>query len=133
MTMVRQYAPTEGGNLAALKGDLVDVSVTSRGRSGRVQELAVTTTDGKWTIRGDRTRWVLRRPGQTAILRSSFFKIGVVSDDDGKPSKVAASGAGNGHGIGLCQWGAMGMARAGKGYREILAHYYKSTSMARLN
>ena len=109
------------------------MSVKSRGRSGRVQELVVQTTMGDWTLRGDRTRWGLRRPGQAAILRSSFFKIGVERGDDGKPLKVVATGAGNGHGIGLCQWGAMGMARAGKGYRDILAHYYKSTSMARVN
>jgi stage II sporulation protein D len=133
MAMLRQYGPAEGGALAALAGDLLDVSVKSRGRSGRVQELAVTTTEGDWTLRGDRTRWGLRRPGQAAILRSSFFKIGVVRDDDGKPLQVVATGGGNGHGIGLCQWGAMGMARAGKGYREILDHYYKSTSMARVN
>jgi len=133
MAMLRQYGPAEGGAIATLAGDLVDVSVKSRGRSGRVQELVVSTTEGDWTLRGDRTRWGLRRPGQAAILRSSFFKIGVVRDDDGKPLKVVATGAGNGHGIGLCQWGAMGMARGGKGYRAILAHYYKSTSMARVN
>jgi len=133
MATLRKYGPAEGGALAALAGDLVDVSVKSRGRSGRVQELVVQTTMGDWTLRGDRTRWGLRRPGQAAILRSSFFKIGVERGDDGKPLKVVATGAGNGHGIGLCQWGAMGMARAGKGYRDILAHYYKSTSMARVN
>jgi len=88
---------------------------------------------GDWTLHGDRTRWGLRRPGQAAILRSSFFKIGVERDGDGKPLKVVATGAGNGHGIGLCQWGAMGMARSGKGYRDILAHYYKSTSLARVD
>jgi stage II sporulation protein D len=42
---------------------------------------------------------------------------------------VVASGAGNGHGIGMCQWGAMGMARAGLSYREILGHYYKHTRL----
>ncbi|TMQ67029.1 MAG: SpoIID/LytB domain-containing protein [Candidatus Eisenbacteria bacterium] len=133
MATIRQYGPAEGGALAALAGDLVDVTVKSRGRSGRVQELVVRTTMGDWTLHGDRTRWGLRRPGQAAILRSSFFKIGVERDGDGKPLKVVATGAGNGHGIGLCQWGAMGMARSGKGYRDILAHYYKSTSLARVD
>jgi stage II sporulation protein D len=32
----------------------------------------------------------------------------------------------------MCQWGAMGMARAGKDYREILRHYYKTTQLAHL-
>jgi len=132
MATIRQYGPAEGYNLAGLKGDLLDVRVKTRSRSGRVQELAVTTTEGDWILRGDRIRWIIRRPGQTAILRSSFFKIGVVRDSGGKPLKVVASGAGNGHGIGLCQWGAMGMARSGKGYRAILSHYYEDTHLETL-
>jgi stage II sporulation protein D (peptidoglycan lytic transglycosylase) len=129
MDMLRDYGPQEGGALAALSGDLLDVRVASRGRSGRVRELAVTTTEGEWRVAGDRVRWAVRRPGQTAILRSSFFKIGVVRDDRNRPESVIASGAGNGHGIGLCQWGAMGMARAGLSYREILRHYYARTTL----
>jgi stage II sporulation protein D len=40
------------------------------------------------------------------------------------------AGKGYGHGVGLCQWGADGMARAGKGYRDILARYYLGTSLS---
>ena len=129
MEMLRDYGPQEGGALAALRGDLLDVRVASRGRCGRVRELAVTTTEGEWRVLGDRVRWAVRRPGQSAILRSSFFKIGVVRDERNRPEMVVASGAGNGHGIGMCQWGAMGMARAGLHYREILSHYYKHTRL----
>jgi stage II sporulation protein D len=42
----------------------------------------------------------------------------------------AFAGRGSGHGAGLCQWGAAGFAREGKGYREILAHYYPGTEIA---
>ena len=126
MATLRQYGPAEGGGLAGLKGDFLDARVKTRSRCGRVQELAISTTEGVWILRGDRIRWILRRPGQGAILRSSFFKIGVSRDAGGKPIRVIVSGAGNGHGIGLCQWGAMGMARAGKDYRAILGHYYEN-------
>lgn len=129
---LRKFAPAEGASIAALDGQLLDVRVESRSRSGRVAELVVETTEGECVLHGDRTRWSLRRPGTEAILRSSFFKIGVQRAADGAPLKVIASGGGNGHGIGMCQWGAMGMARAGKGYREILRHYYKSTQLAHL-
>lgn len=131
MTMLREYGPIEGGALAALAGDLMDVRVKSRSRCGRVQDLAITTTEGEWVIHGDRTRWGLRRPGQSGILRSSYFKIGMIRDVQGTPVRVVASGGGNGHGIGLCQWGAMGMSRAGKNYRAILRHYYKHTTVER--
>lgn len=132
MAMLRKFGPAEGGAAGILSGDFQDARVKSRGRCGRVEELAITTTEGDWILRGDRTRWGLRRPGQDAILRSSFFKIGVIRDDEGRPIRVVATGAGNGHGIGLCQFGAMGMARSGKGYRAILSHYYKNTSITRV-
>jgi stage II sporulation protein D len=132
LTMLAQFGSSANGGAAAIKGDLLDVRVESRSRCGRVQDLAITTTAGDWTLHGDRVRWALRRPGTSAILRSSFFKIGLLRGENGRAMKVVATGAGNGHGIGLCQWGAMGMARAGIGYREILRHYYKATHLTRI-
>jgi stage II sporulation protein D len=127
---LRQYAPAEGAAPALLAGNLLDARIRSRSRCGRVAELVIETTAGETVLRGDRIRWVLRRPGTAAILRSSFIKIGVARDPEGRPERVVVSGAGNGHGIGLCQNGALGMARAGKGYREILRHYYKGADFA---
>jgi stage II sporulation protein D (peptidoglycan lytic transglycosylase) len=128
---LRQYAPGEGASPSLLAGNLLDARIRSRSRCGRVAELVIETTSGETVLRGDRIRWVLRRPGTAAaILRSSFIKIGVARDGDGRPERVIVSGAGNGHGIGLCQNGALGMARAGKGYREILRHYYKGADFA---
>jgi len=132
MAMLRKFGPAEGVPAKVLAGDLRDVRVGTRSRSGRIQEVIVSTTGGDWALRGDRTRWALRRPGGEAILRSSFIKVGVLRDAGGRPLAIIATGAGNGHGIGLCQWGAMGMARAGKSYKEILRHYYKDTSLMHL-
>jgi stage II sporulation protein D len=39
-------------------------------------------------------------------------------------------GAGNGHGVGMCQWGAIGRARAGQDFRTILRAYYPGTTVA---
>ncbi|HEY6572766.1 MAG TPA: SpoIID/LytB domain-containing protein, partial [Candidatus Eisenbacteria bacterium] len=130
LELVRTYAPAEGASPTPLSGTLLDARVRSRSRCGRVAELVIETTAGETVLRGDRIRWVLRRPGGKAILRSSFLKIGVARDAEGRPERVVVSGAGNGHGIGLCQTGAMGMAKAGKGYREILKHYYKGAGFA---
>jgi stage II sporulation protein D len=132
VAMVRQYGVTDNPAAAGLGGDLLDVRVDKRSRCGRVQDLGITTTTGDIAFHGDRTRWVLRRPGTNGILRSSLFKIGILRGDDGKPRKVVATGAGNGHGIGMCQWGAMGMARAGVDYRDILSHYYRATRLVRI-
>jgi stage II sporulation protein D len=133
MAMLRQYAAAGEGDRATLAGDLLGVQVRSRSRCGRVGDLVVSTTKGDFVVHGDRCRWALRRPGGSAILRSSLFKIGVARDAGGSPARVVATGAGNGHGIGLCQWGALGMSRAGKSYREILRHYYKATSLTHVS
>jgi len=132
LAMIRQYGAVENPASSNLGGELLDVRVDKRSRCGRVQDLGISTSHGDLAFHGDRTRWVLRRPGTNAILRSSFFKIGVIRGDGGRTRKVVATGGGNGHGIGMCQWGAMGMARAGIEYRDILAHYYKSTRLMRI-
>ena len=76
----------------------------------------------------------MRRGGNPgSILRSNLFKIGVRRDATSmKPLAIVASGAGSGHGVGLCQTGALGMARTGSKGEEILAHYYPGATLRRL-
>jgi stage II sporulation protein D len=71
------------------------------------------------------TGWELRRSLGARLLRSLLAEI-----DEPAPGIYRFRGRGSGHGLGLCQIGANGMARAGKGYREILAHYYPGTHVA---
>ena len=59
-------------------------------------------------------------------LRSSLFVVEV------KDGAATFRGAGFGHGVGLCQTGGIGMAEAGKSYREILRHYYQGSSLRKL-
>jgi stage II sporulation protein D len=59
-------------------------------------------------------------------LPSLSFEV----DEDGR--SFAFLGRGLGHGAGMCQHGAAGMARAGKTYREILAHYYPGTEVVKM-
>ena len=48
------------------------------------------------------------------------------------PDAVLLRGGGWGHGAGMCQWGAVGRAEAGQGYREILRAYYAGAEVARV-
>ncbi|MCF7917228.1 MAG: SpoIID/LytB domain-containing protein [Candidatus Omnitrophica bacterium] len=57
-------------------------------------------------------------------LRSSAFLVELKKDETGQISMLIFWGSGFGHGTGLCQEGAIGMARDGYGYRQILNHYY---------
>lgn len=132
---VGKYAPQFGVALPrAGVGDLVDVTVDARSRSGRVWRLRVRTTTGDVWIPAYSCRQVLRRGGlPAAILRSNLFKIAVRRDPATRaPQAVVASGAGSGHGVGLCQTGALGMAKAGEKARAILAHYYPGAEIKAL-
>jgi stage II sporulation protein D len=115
-------------------GDLLDVRVDARSRSGRVWRLTVRTTTGDVTIPSYAIRGVLRRGGSPgSILRSNLFKIDVRRHPvTGRALEVVASGAGSGHGVGMCQTGALGMARGGAKAEEILGHYYPHSVLERL-
>lgn len=131
---VARFAPTQQVALpAGGLGQLQDVVVGSRSRSGRVWELHVRTSTGDVVVPAYSIRQVLRRGGRAdQILRSNLFKIDLDRDAQGAVSRVIASGAGSGHGVGLCQVGALSMARSGARAEEILRHYYSGVALERL-
>ena len=81
-------------------------------------------------VDGPRIRQVLRTTTGD-ILRSNTFTLSV-SRSGRRLTRLVADGGGNGHGVGLCQWGAVGRARMGQDYRRILAAYYPGTELERL-
>lgn len=111
-------------------GALVDLEIVARDESGRVQELRVQTSVATFRVLGDRSRWVLR-PRDRAILRSTLFLL-EVERQNGAIVRVIAYGGGNGHGVGMCQMGAIEMARRGIGSADILAHYYNGAALVRM-
>jgi SpoIID/LytB domain protein len=131
---LERFAPAQKVDLpAAGVGEVRDVTVDARSHSGRVWRLRVVTTTGEIRVPAYSIRQVLRRPGTAnAILRSNLFKIGVLRDPAGRVLEVIASGAGSGHGVGLCQTGALAMARGGARANDILTHYYARTEVRKL-
>ena len=129
--LVREYLPrTASTPVRGAPGDVKDVRVTVRTPSGRVRWFEVETDGGTYRVFGDRVRWLLRRPGSGRILRSSFFEVDVTKRG-GRVTGLTVEGRGYGHGIGMCQHGAMEMARQGYDYEEILRHYYASIGLTR--
>ncbi|MGH7677006.1 MAG: SpoIID/LytB domain-containing protein [Gemmatimonadaceae bacterium] len=96
--------------------------------SGRVSELEIETDRAAYTLRGNDIRYVLRTSGGE-ILPSTYFSVEPAYGRDGVLTRVTFRGRGNGHGVGMCQWGAIGRARAGQSFRTILATYYPGTSV----
>ncbi|MEX2208055.1 MAG: SpoIID/LytB domain-containing protein [Myxococcota bacterium] len=99
-------------------GRVGDVRITERSASGRVLVLQV----GALELAGRDLREVL---GGRA-LRSAKFDARIEGE------RVRFLGSGSGHGVGLCQWGASELARRGRSYRQILAHYYPGTNLRRV-
>lgn len=103
-----------------------DMEVVSRTPSGRVRSMHIDTDAGRFTVGRDRVRWILT-PTRGGILNSSRFDVRAERGAAGL--EFVAEGGGWGHGIGMCQVGAMGRARAGQDYRTILEAYYPGTEI----
>ncbi len=97
--------------------------------SGRLQALRVRTDAGEEVVRGDSIRRFLQpEPGRA--LNSTLIEL---RHRGGSPvTGLVVEGRGWGHGIGMCQMGALGRARAGQSYRDILSTYYPGTRLVRL-
>jgi stage II sporulation protein D len=106
------------------------ITVVSNTPSGRVGEIRITTDRGTFSVKGNDIRYVLRGAGGE-ILYSTYFSVDSSQERDGYLRRLTLHGGGNGHGVGMCQWGAIGRARAGQDFRTILATYYPGTTVGR--
>jgi stage II sporulation protein D len=102
-------------------GTLTEIVPELRGISGRIRKLRLVGSKGSATLEGD-----LKIRRTLGGLRSSLFTV----TREGTAWRF--DGAGFGHGVGMCQTGAIGMAESGKGYQEILRHYYPGSHVRKL-
>ncbi len=127
--MLSETLPSVLGIDRASVTEIQDVAVHRTGPSGRVTELRVTTATGVVPVFGPDIRAVLRTPAR-GPLGSTAFTLSV-EYQNGTVSQLVAIGSGLGHGVGLCQWGAVGRARSGQDYRTIVMTYYQGASIER--
>jgi stage II sporulation protein D len=127
--LLTRHGGDAGARLSGPVGQVRGVQIAERGPSGRVTALAFETDAGRAVIRGNDIRSVLRTNG--AILPSTSFSLELAGGGDGV-ALLTVRGVGNGHGVGMSQWGAIGRARAGQDARTILATYYPGTRLATL-
>jgi stage II sporulation protein D len=106
-------------------GKLLDLVPLRRGESNRIAELKIIGSETQAIVKGLRIRRVLG-------LRETLFVMEREYDDTDELSHILFTGRGWGHGVGLCQVGAFGMARAGADYQEILKKYYKGIKITKL-
>jgi stage II sporulation protein D (peptidoglycan lytic transglycosylase) len=102
---------------------LENVRVDFMNRSGRVKRVRLTTDLQEVVLNSNDLRIALRREYRKRKLLSDFYTVNVVGN------QFRIIGHGLGHGVGMCQWGARGMAQHGFSYQEILRHYFKETRL----
>ncbi len=107
-------------------GSIIKLIVKNRGVSFRIKRLVVVGTEGRRVIDGElRIRRLFGNLPSSAFVFDETLKRGRIV-------KLTIKGAGWGHGVGLCQYGAIGMAMMGYSYDRILHHYYKGVKIVRL-
>jgi stage II sporulation protein D len=112
-------------------GRITGFNVTSRTPNDRVATVSIQTERGNYVVRGNDVRFILRTG--PSLLNSTYFTAESSRGSSGSIEQLTLRGGGYGHGIGMCQFGAIGRARAGQDYRTILTTYYQGTSVERID
>lgn len=124
-TVVSAYAGVPVGSVLA-------VNVTSRGPSGRALAIEYVTEAGTFTDTRDRIRSSLKyytASGVPTSLPSTLIFIEPVKHHGTWTGGFRVYGGGFGHGVGMSQTGAVGMAQKGRSFEQILTHYYTGIAL----
>jgi stage II sporulation protein D len=127
--VLRQSLPPATGTTAEAAATVESIRVAAHTGSGRVARVTIALARGAVEVSGPAIRQVLHPIGETT-LRSALFQLTEVRDS-GRLSRLIAEGQGAGHGVGFCQWGAVGRSRAGQDAPMILAAYFPGTAISR--
>ena len=110
-------------------GEIIDLQPLERGTSGRILRLRIIGTKRVMIIGKELE---IRRTLSPSHLYSAAFVVDTAEENDGGiPQKFTFTGAGWGHGVGLCQIGAALMAEKGYSHEAILRHYFPHTQIDR--
>jgi len=101
-------------------GTIKDISIVDRDRSDRIDHLKITQKNGQELIIRGKDFRDLMGPN---VINSNNYEIVM------KGYYVDLIGIGWGHGVGMCQWGALGMALQQFNYRQILSYYYPQSAL----
>lgn len=106
---------------------LYNVSVLSRDSSQRITAVKFGFTKDSYTVTGEQARRIMRGPRN--ILYSSLFRVAIDREEDGRIKTLTCKGAGFGHGVGMCQYAALELAKQGYSYGQILQFFYRGITL----
>lgn len=104
-------------------GTLYDLNVKQQGYSRRAVELEIIGSNGTKMLKGGKIRSALRLNEQLFVINKRYSGSTVAS--------YTFTGRGWGHGVGMCQYGAFGLAKMGVKYDEIVKHYYSGVDLTK--
>ncbi|MEN3044396.1 MAG: SpoIID/LytB domain-containing protein [Candidatus Hydrothermales bacterium] len=125
----KEFVENLSMNLTSLTGisfstsDVIDFKISKSETSGRVSEIEIKTKKGVFSFKGYDIRKVI---GKKSPLPSNFFHFKKEKD------RLIILGRGFGHGVGLCQYGALELAKKGINYERILKFYYQGTRIKKI-
>jgi len=119
----------QAGGPAQLARSLRAIRITDHTATGRVGHLELIGSRGNFTVTGPVARLVFRT-ADGSILRSASFNVQLTRSGE-RIVQLVAEGSGAGHGVGMCQWGALARSRAGFSYQDILSAYFPGTDLSR--
>jgi stage II sporulation protein D len=122
VTISRAVLDEKLRSLAGAIGEIRDLKPAKLGASGRAVKLEIAGSRRSAVVNGYKVRNALG-------LKDTLFTIRRTYDPAGLVESFTFNGRGWGHGVGLCQVGAYGMARAGSTYEEILKTYYQGVEI----
>ena len=129
---IEQYLASDRGRDLRV-GHIRDISIKERTPGGRISRMVVHTEYDNFSFTKDRIRWVIGRTSNPdLILPSDRFDVKLEHDSKGNLTRITFIGSGYGHGVGMCQCGAIGLSRTGWKYDAILTHYYVGTEIKEL-
>jgi len=104
-------------------GTLIDVRIAKKGYSRRATDLEIVGTGGVFHLKGGKIRSALRLNEQLFVMNKRYEGNRAVS--------YSFTGRGWGHGVGMCQYGAFGLAKMGLKYDAIVKHYYTGVDLTK--
>ena len=111
-------------------GQILDLIPLERGKSGRICRLKIVGSKKTFTV--GKELEIRRILSETHLYSSAFVVDKKDISPEGMPAKFLLTGAGWGHGVGLCQIGAAMMGEQGYSYDQILLHYYRGANIQEL-
>ena len=129
----KQFAPFIVAPKGEQFGHIKGFKANRRGVSGTIIELEIATTTGNWKIRKELVIRSIFKNADAKLqrLKSAKFYLDEKHDSLGLLTEIQIFGMGWGHGVGMQQTGAQGLALGGKSYKQILEHYFQGASVSK--